>query len=79
MFSQRKPRNPAACPLVSKLLDTPGSRLRPPSLCFVAQPSNPTVFWWTTCKPHRLGAASMPIPLITWPPRSSRLGVGFVE
>jgi hypothetical protein len=28
-------------------------------------------------KPLRLGAASMPIPLMTWPPRSSQLDLGF--
>ncbi len=47
-------------------------------LGFVAQPSNPVVLWPNHCKPRGLGAASTPIPLMTWPPRSSRLGVGFV-
>jgi hypothetical protein len=55
----------------SKLLGGPGSHLRPPSLqsCFVAQPSNPDSFVVNRRKPRRLGAASTPIPLMTWPPR----------
>ena len=47
-------------------------------LGFVAQPSNPVVLWPNHCKPRGLGAASTPILLMTWPPRSSRLGVGFM-
>jgi hypothetical protein len=29
------------------------------------------------CKPRRLSVTSMPIPLMNWLPRSSRLGLGF--
>jgi hypothetical protein len=29
------------------------------------------------CKPRGLRATSMPIPHMTWPSRSSRLGLGF--
>ena len=47
-------------------------------LGFVAQPSNPVVLWPNHCKPRGLGAASTPIPLMTWPPRSSRHSVGYV-
>jgi hypothetical protein len=51
--SRRKPCDPTTCLPTSKLLDAPGSRLHPPSLQsgFVAQPSNSTVFWWTTANP----------------------------
>jgi hypothetical protein len=44
----------------SKLLGAPGSHLRLPS---------PQRFVVNRCKPRGLSAASMPIPLMTWPPR----------
>jgi hypothetical protein len=66
-------QTPRSCHVspASKLLDAPGSRLRPPSfrLGFVAQPSNPDGFVVNRRKPCGLGAASTPIPLMTWPPR----------
>jgi hypothetical protein len=42
----------------------------PPSLrlSFVAQPRNPEGFVVNRRKPRGLGAASTPIPLMTWPP-----------
>jgi hypothetical protein len=51
--SRRKPCNPAMRPPASKLLGAPGSRLRrwASGICFVAQPNNLTVFWWTAANP----------------------------
>jgi hypothetical protein len=37
------------------------------------------VLWANHCKPHGLVATSMPIPLMTWLPRSSRLGLDFED
>jgi hypothetical protein len=50
MSSRRKPCDPATCPPTSKLLGTPVSPTarRASGLDFVAQPSNPTVLWWTS-------------------------------
>jgi hypothetical protein len=35
--------------------------------------------WANHCKLHGLVATSTPIPLMTWPPRSSRLGLDFED
>jgi hypothetical protein len=51
----------------SKLLSALGSR-RASGLGFFAQPSNSDGFVVNPRKPRRLGAASTPIPLMTWPP-----------
>jgi hypothetical protein len=55
----------------SKLLGAPRSHLRrrASGLGFVAQPSNPDDFVVNCRNPRELGAASTPIPLMTWPPR----------
>jgi hypothetical protein len=51
----------------SKLLSALGSRWAS-GLGFFAQPSNSDGFVVNPRKPHGLGAASTPIPLMTWPP-----------
>jgi hypothetical protein len=55
----------------SKSLGMLGSRLRPPRLWswFCGSTRNPDGFVVNHRKPRRLGAASTPIPLMTWPPR----------
>jgi hypothetical protein len=68
--SQRKHLDHATCcPLLSfsAHLD-PVSARRASSLGFVAQPSNTDGFVVNGCKPRGLGAASAPIPLMTWLP-----------
>jgi hypothetical protein len=57
-----------------KSLDAPGSHLRPSSLrsWLCASTKEPDDFVVNRRKPRELGAASTPIPLMTWPPR--RLG-----
>jgi hypothetical protein len=46
------------------------------SLGFVAQPRNIVVLV-NHCKPRELSATSTPVPLMTWPPQSSQLDLGF--
>jgi hypothetical protein len=58
----------------------PGFRLHPPTLqsWLCGSTKEPNGFVVNRRKPRELGAASMPIPLMTWTPRSSKLDVGFV-
>jgi hypothetical protein len=72
--SQHKHLDHVACrPLRSfSTRPDPVSARRASGLSFVAQPSNPDGFVVNRHKPRGLGAASTPIPLMTWPPR--RLG-----
>jgi hypothetical protein len=63
----------------SKSLSAPGSRLRPPSLrsWLCGWTKEPNSFVVNLHKPRELDAASTPIPLMTWPPQSSQLDLGF--
>jgi hypothetical protein len=65
----------------SKSLGASGSRLYPPRLrsWLCGSIKELDGFVVKCCKPHELSVASTPIPLMTWPPQSSLLGVGFVE
>jgi hypothetical protein len=65
----------------SKSLGAPRSCLCPVSLWswLCGSTEEPDSFVVNCRKLHRLGAALTPIPLMTWLPRSSRLGVGFME
>jgi hypothetical protein len=69
--SQCKHLDHAACRLLRSLSARPDpvSTCRASGLGFVAQPSNPDGFVVNRRKPRGLGAASTPIPLMTWPPR----------
>jgi hypothetical protein len=68
---QRNHLDHAACrPLRSfSTRQDPISACRASGLGVVAQPSNPDGFVVNRRKPRGLGAASTPIPLVTWPPR----------
>jgi hypothetical protein len=46
-------------------------------LGFVARPRNPVVLWQTTVNPADLVWPPRQSPLMTWPPRLSRLDLGF--
>jgi hypothetical protein len=69
--SQCKHLNHAACRSLRSFSEHPDpvSACRASGLGFVAQPSNPDGFVANRRKPRGLGAASAPIPLMTWPPR----------
>jgi hypothetical protein len=69
--SQRKHLDHATCRPLRSFLVRPDSisARRASDLGFVAQPSNPDSFAVNRRKPRRLGAASTPIPLMTWPSR----------
>jgi hypothetical protein len=78
-YPRCKPCDPDACPSLRSLStrSDPVYVCRASSLGFVAQPRNPDSFVVNHRKPRRLGAASTPIPLMTWPPRhpGSTLGL----
>jgi hypothetical protein len=72
----------------SKLPDAHGSHWsdQPNAVCcapdlqswLCGSTKEPSGFVANHYKPRGLGATSTPIQLMTWPPRSSRLGLGFV-
>jgi hypothetical protein len=75
---------------VSRCARISSSPAEPPVLVFVAQTSNPDGFVVNRREPRGLGAASMPIPLMTWPPccpgsvlvlwpKQQTVMLGFVE
>jgi hypothetical protein len=78
-YPRRKPCDPDACPSLRNLStrSDPVYVCRASSLGFVAQPRNPDSFVVNHRKPRRLGVASTPIPLMTWPPHhpGSTLGL----
>jgi hypothetical protein len=68
---RRKHCDPVAFPPLRSLSARPDpiSALQAFGLGFVAQPKNLNIFVQNLHKPCRFGAASTPIPLMTWPPR----------